>query len=44
MQDFEPFGSLGAALAVGLLIGFEREQSAPEGDAARRAFAPARSG
>lgn len=38
MEDFEPFGSLGAALAVGLLIGFEREQSAPDGEAARRAF------
>lgn len=33
MDQLEPFASLGAALAVGLLIGLEREQSAPEADA-----------
>ena len=26
-QDYEPFISIGVALAAGLLIGFEREQS-----------------
>ncbi len=28
-QDYEPFVSIGVALAAGLLIGFEREQSQP---------------
>ena len=28
MDSYEPFLSLGVALAVGLLIGLEREQSA----------------
>ncbi|MEW5849620.1 MAG: MgtC/SapB family protein [Myxococcota bacterium] len=30
MDQLEPFGSLGVALALGLLVGFEREQSAAE--------------
>jgi uncharacterized membrane protein (DUF4010 family) len=30
MDAYEPFASLGLALAAGLLIGLEREQSAPE--------------
>lgn len=30
MQNYEPFASLGLALAAGLVIGFERQQSAPE--------------
>lgn len=33
MDHYEPFASLGTALAVGLLIGLERQQSAPEGAA-----------
>jgi uncharacterized membrane protein (DUF4010 family) len=38
MEEFEPFVSLGVALAVGLIIGFEREQSAPVEPKARRSF------
>jgi uncharacterized membrane protein (DUF4010 family) len=38
MEELEPFVSLGVALAVGLIIGFEREQSAPSDREARRAF------
>jgi len=30
METYEPFASLGVSLVVGLLLGFEREQSAPE--------------
>lgn len=33
MASYEPFASLGAAAAAGLLIGLERERSRPEGDA-----------
>ncbi len=36
MERYEPFVSLGVALLLGLLIGFEREQSAPEEPAERR--------
>jgi uncharacterized membrane protein (DUF4010 family) len=35
MEALEPLISLGIALVVGLLIGFEREQSAPEDDVRR---------
>lgn len=38
MEGFEPFGSLGVALVVGVLIGFEREQSAPDDPEERHAF------
>jgi uncharacterized membrane protein (DUF4010 family) len=37
MHQFEPYVSLALALAAGLLVGLEREQSAPQGDA-RRGF------
>ena len=30
METFEPYVSLGVALMVGVLLGLEREQSAPE--------------
>jgi uncharacterized membrane protein YhiD involved in acid resistance len=36
-QDYEPFVSIGVALAAGLLIGFEREQSQAK-DCRRLAF------
>ncbi len=38
MDEYEPFVSLGAATAIGLIIGFEREQSAPTDENEKRSF------
>ncbi len=38
MEQYETFIALGVALLLGLLIGFEREQSAPETDTGRKQF------
>lgn len=38
MDQYETFIALGVALLLGLLIGFEREQSAPDDESERRSF------
>ena len=43
MESLEPFPSLGVALAAGLLIGMERQQSSTEGSSQGPGPAPAQS-